>query len=292
MKPAPFRYEKPRSLEEALSILAQHGDDARPLAGGQSLVPLMNLRLARPEVLLDLNAISELNEIDADSGGVIRIGAMTRQSTLENDVKLVAALPLVALGARHIGHRQIRRRGTLGGNLSHADPASELPAVMIALDAHIVLQDQSGRREVPADEFFVGAYETRTKPTELMSDVLVRPNSPRSRIGFVEFARCAGAFALVGAAVSVDVADDLTCGSARIALCGAESRPRRLLDAENALIGVRLDPEAITAAARVGGESVVPLNDLQASGPQRRHLSSVAIRRALALAVGDQGMAA
>lgn len=266
MKPAPFDYAAPTTLEEALDILAVRGGDTSVLAGGQSLVALLNLRVARPALVLDVNRITGLDAIDV-SGGRVRLGALTRLAALER----TASLPRVLHEAiSHVGHPQIRNRTTVGGNLAHADPASELPAVVLALDGEIVLASLGGERIVPAAEFFVGPFMTARRSDELVTEV--RLSAPEAAHGtFVEFARRAGDFALVGACVVRTNAD------VRIALCGASPAPMRAPRAETALA-------AGASAAEVGAaasEEVDPWDDALATAAYRRDLAGTLVRRAV-----------
>jgi CO/xanthine dehydrogenase FAD-binding subunit len=225
MKPPPFEYEAPRTADEAVALLAQHGDRAKVLAGGQSLVPLLNFRLAQPEVLVDVNRVAELAYVrPVDTG--LAIGALTRQHALERSSAIRGQLPIVAEACHLIGHLPIRHRGTVGGSLAHADPASELPAVMVALEAELTLSRKGSRRTVPADQFFIGIFSTALEPEELLTDIRVPGLPPRTGGAFVEIARRAGDFALVGVAALV-AQRRRSCLRARLALCGPVPRPSR-----------------------------------------------------------------
>jgi carbon-monoxide dehydrogenase medium subunit len=259
VKPAPFDYAAPTTLEEALDILAEHGEDTSVLAGGQSLVALLNLRVARPALVLDVNRIPALDAIDV-SGGRVRLGALTRLAALER----TASLPRVLHEAiAHVGHPQIRNRTTIGGNLAHADPASELPAVVLALDGEIVLTARGGERTVPAVEFFVGPFATARRPDELVTEVRMSAADGT----FVEFARRVGDFALVGACVA----------DGRIALCGASPAPMRAPRAEAALAAGAIAAEVGVAAS----EEVDPWDDAFATAAYRRDLARTLVRRAV-----------
>jgi len=237
LKPAPFEYSAPSSLDEALALL---DDDSRPLAGGQSLVPLLNFRLARPERIVDLNGVAELAYIRR-SGGVLRIGAMTRQAALERSALVAEHWPLLRQAVRFVGHAQIRARGTVGGSVAQADPKAELPVALAALDARFHVRSPRGERTLGAGELFAGPLMTTLAPDELLTEIEVPPLPPGARTAFAEHARTHGDFAAAGAAVV------LAPGHAAVALLG----PVRARDAEAALRGGAAAPEA---AALAGAE--------------------------------------
>lgn len=279
MKPAPFDYFRPRSLDEALSLLAEHGADAKALAGGQSLIPAMNFRLATPAVLVDLNALSELSYIKDDSGEV-RIGGMTRQRAVERSTRVAVRVPLIAETMPHIAHPAIRNRGTIGGSLAHADPAAELPAVMLALNANLMITSQLGTREVPADQFFVGLFTTAVQPGELLTEIRIPP-AP-SGFAFQEISRRHGDFALVGVAAAVQLDENGRCSHARIALLSVGDRPMLAGQAAHALAGQVPSAQAIRAAADAASAlDIDPSSDIHASARYRRQLASVLTRRVL-----------
>ena len=281
MKPAPFEYFRPASLDEALALLAEHGGDAKPLAGGQSLIPAMNFRLATPAVLVDLNGISELSYITNDAGD-IRIGGMTRQRTVERSALVSDRVPLIAETMPHIAHPAIRNRGTVGGSLAHADPAAELPAVMLALNARFTVSSQAGTREVEADDFFVGLFTTGVQPGELLTDIRIPPAPSRSGFAFQEISRRHGDFALVGVAAVVSLDAVGNCADARIALLSVGGRPMRAVEAAKTLIGQRPSVESIAAAADAAAtKDIDPSSDIHASTRYRRHLAKVLTRRVL-----------
>jgi CO/xanthine dehydrogenase FAD-binding subunit len=281
MKPAAFEYFRPRSLGEALSVLAEHGGDAKPLAGGQSLIPAMNFRLATPSVLVDLNAAGELNYIRDDSGDV-RIGGMTRQRAVERSALVSARVPLMAETMPYIAHPAIRNRGTIGGSLAHADPAAELPAVMLALKARLMVSSQSGTREVPAEEFFVGLFSTAIQPGELLTEIRIPPPRARSGFAFQELSRRHGDFALVGVAAAVQLDENGQCAEARIALVSVGDTPMLAAQAARALTGQKPSAAAIHAAGdAAASRDIDPSSDIHASARYRRHLASVLTRRAL-----------
>jgi CO/xanthine dehydrogenase FAD-binding subunit len=245
VKPAPFEYVAPATVEEALGAL---GEESKPLAGGQSLVPLLNFRLARPERLVDLNGLAELAYIRR-TGGVLRIGALTRQATLERSQLVARHWPLLRQAVRHVGHPQIRNRGTVGGSVAHADPAAELPAALIALDARFHVRSVRGRRTLAAAELFAGPLTTALAEDELLVEIEVPPLSAGARTAFAEHARTHGDFAAAGAAVV------LAPGHAAVALLGAGPTPLRAAEAEAALLaGAGPGDAARLAAAGVDGE--------------------------------------
>jgi CO/xanthine dehydrogenase FAD-binding subunit len=241
VKPAPFEYVAARSLDEALRLL---GDDAKPLAGGQSLVPLLNFRLARPELLVDINGLSELAGLRRGDDGVLRIGALTRQAALERSELVAAEWPLLTQAGRLVGHAQIRNRGTVGGSVAHADPAAELPVALAALDARFTAQSPRGRRTLGAGELFLGPLTTALEPDELLVEIDVPPPPPGAGSAFVEHARTAGDFAIAGAAAVVAQSEH-----AAIALLGAGPAPVRAADAERALVDGAEPREAAALAA-------------------------------------------
>ena len=281
MKPAPFEYFRPRSLDEALSLLAQHGGDAKALAGGQSLIPAMNFRLATPSVLVDLNELSELSYIKDESGGV-SIGGMTRQRALERSTLVSNRVPLVAETMPHIAHPAIRNRGTIGGSLAHADPAAELPAVTLALSARLTVSSTARTREIPADEFFVGLFTTAVQPGELLTEIRIPPPPARSGFAFQEMSRRHGDFALVGVAAAVQLDESGRCADARIALLSVGDRPMLAGQAAKTLVGQAPSADVIRAAADAAAtRDIDPSSDIHASARYRRQLANVLTRRVL-----------
>ena len=239
MKPAPFKYYAPTTTEEALALLAQHGYEAKVLAGGQSLIPTMNFRLAQPTVLVDLNTIPELFYIEPDKNGGVLVGAMTRESQVEHAPLIAERAPLVYETMPHIAHPQIRNRGTFGGCMAHADPAAELPAASLALTARFRVRSQSGERWVPADEFFIGFFTTALEPDELLVEVALPPMPPGSGWSFQEIARRHGDYALVGAATVVTLDDQGRCQGARIVFLSVGDGPVEIRNAhENGCIAL------------------------------------------------------
>lgn len=281
MKPAPFEYHGPRTLDDALALLAQHGSDAKPLAGGQSLIPAMNFRLAAPSVLIDLNGIVTLSHITPGQD-VIRIGGMTRHRQLERSADVARALPLVAAALPFVAHAAIRTRGTLGGSLAHADPAAELPAVMLALDATFTLASTQRRREVSAPAFFTGLFSTALEPGELLIEVSVPVRGARSAFAFDEVSRRHGDFALAGAAAAVAVDENGVCTDARVGLLSLADRPVLAAEARRILVGSHPTAETIRAAANAAAtHDIDPTGDIHASSRYRRHLAAVLFRRVL-----------
>lgn len=284
MKPAPFEMHLPTSVSEVVALLDEHGDAAKPIAGGQSLVPMMSLRLASFEHLIDLNGVSELNQVSVH-GDSLRIGAMVRQSTAEHDPQVVKSAPLVAKAIPHIGHFQIRNRGTVGGSIAHADPSSELPAVALALDATIEAVGPNGSREIAAKDFFVSTWETSLVDGEILTGVRFPIWS--GKCGFVveEVARRHGDFALVGVAAAVQV-DGSKVTKAAIALFGVGGTPVRASEAEHALIagGTTADLEAV---GKLAAMNLAPSDDVHASGDYRKSVAATIVARAIAKALKE-----
>jgi aerobic carbon-monoxide dehydrogenase medium subunit len=284
MKPPRFDYLLPRSLEEALAILARHGEAAKVLAGGQSLVPLLNFRLVRPAHLVDLNEVPGLDAIRVDDG-VLALGAMARQRAVETSPLVQERCPLLADALPQIGHPQIRNRGTVGGSLAHADPAAELPAVVAALDGELVVRSARGERRLAAERFFVGYLTTAAEPDELVVEARLPVAPPRTGTAFLEVSRRHGDFALVGVAVTVTVDDGGVCTRCAIALTGVGPTPVVARDAARPLVGVKPAAEAFDEVARRVAAPLHPDGDLHASSDYRKHLAGVLTRRALARAV-------
>lgn len=289
MKPAPFAYVRAASVPHAVSLLAQHGPDARVLAGGQSLVPMMNFRLARPQCLVDINGIRELAYVRREDGH-LAIGAMTRQSTVERSDLVRAACPLLAGAVQLIGHPTIRHRGTLGGSLAHADPAAESPTALLALDGDVTVAGPEGTRRIPARDLFVGYCATSLAPGEMLTEVRLPVTPPRTGWAFLELTRRHGDFAIVGVAAQVTVDADGTCTDARIALCGVAPTPVRCDYAERQLTGSRLDEDVIHSAAEAALDAADPSSDLHGSARYKQRMIAVFARRALRRAlerIGD-----
>lgn len=283
MKPPVFEYTAVSSIDEAVAELGQHGDAAKLLAGGQSLVPLLNMRLATPERLIDLNRVAELVYITARSGG-LAVGAMTRQRAVERSALAATHVPLLSDALPWVGHFQIRNRGTLGGSLSHADPAAELPAVALCLDARFTVRGPAGERTLVAQEFFLTQLTTALAPTELLTEAWF-PAIPRnSGSAWLELARRHGDYALVGVGAVVTMSGD-EIGEARIALTGVGDRPIRAREAEAQLMGESPTPSMLAEAVEAVRRAIDPGSDIHATAAYRRHIAGVLTGRAIRLAV-------
>ena len=281
MKPAAFEYHRPDSVEEALALLARHGYDAKLLAGGQSLVPAMNFRLSQPAVLVDLNRIPGLAYVH-ERGGSLRIGAMTRQRAAERSDAIARSAPLIAEALPFVAHPQIRNRGTVGGSIAHADPAAELPAVMVALAARFHLSGPNGARTVDAEDFYTGLFSTALEPEEMLTEVEVPAPQPGSGWAFDEVSRRHGDFGLAGVAACVTLDASGRCSSARIALLSVGDGPVLAREASRALTGEEPTEAAIGAAAEAASTADIdPPYDIHASSDYRRQLARVLVRRVL-----------
>ncbi len=285
MKPAPFVYLAPRSLEEAVRLLAEHGDEAKVLAGGQSLVPMMNFRLAAPAVLVDLNGVSELEHV-REQGGMLVLGALARHRAVPDVPGLRGRCPMLTEGVELIGHAAIRNRGTVGGSLAHADPSAEWPALLLAMDGEVDAVGPSGRRTIGAADLFESYFTTTLAPDEILTEVrLALPNGGHVGSAFVELARRHGDFALAGAATIVIMVDDSTIGEARIALIGLRDKAIRASAAESLLRGAPATDETLVEAAAAIDAEIEPISDVHGSAEYRRHVAKVLVRRALTRAV-------
>ncbi len=283
MKPAPFDYYAPDTVEHALAHLAEHGYDAKVLAGGQSLIPMMNFRLAQPSVLVDLNNISELFYIRPGENGGLRLGAMTRHRQVERSQLVAERAPLIHETMPNIATTQIRNRGTFGGSIAHADPAAELAAVSIALDGRFRLRSQRGERWVPANEFFIGMFTTLLEPDELLLEAAFPSLAPHSGWALQEVARRPHDFALVGVAALVSLDEHDVCQTARVVLLSVGDGPVEAHQAAEVLRGQKPNVEAIRASAELAATvDIDPGSDIHASAKYRRHLARVLTRRALA----------
>jgi CO/xanthine dehydrogenase FAD-binding subunit len=285
VKPAPFEYIRAESVEHAIAELAERGDEAAVLAGGQSLIALMNLRLATPGALVDIGRLVELATI-ATGSDVVELGAAVTASHCERDAAVRGALPVLPEAIGHVGHPQIRTRTTIGGNIAHADPASELPAVLLGLDGAIELTSAGGVRTVAAADFFLGPWTTARRSDELLTRVAF-PVPVGLRAAFVELARRPGDYALAGAFVGIR-ADDGVVAECRIALCGVADTPVRAAPAETALVGLSLD-DALAGIADVVRDGVEPSDGPDCSAGYRRHVAGTVARRALGAAVSGPG---
>jgi len=295
MKPAPFEYQAPAALEDALDLLARHGGEAKLLAGGQSLIPVMNFRLAEPALLIDINKLKELDFIHRGEDGSLRIGALTRQRRLERDPLVAEAAPLLHEAVPFIAHPQIRNRGTFGGSLAHADPAAELPALAVALRARLRLQRAGSDRWVDAADFFGGLFTTALEPDEILAEAAIPALPPRTGWAFIEVARRHGDYAQVGIAALVTLDDADRCREARLVYLSVGDRPVEAREAARLLAGEEISPQAIAAAAeKASREEMDPTGDIHASAPFKRHLARVLTGRALRQAAerARQGRAA
>ncbi|MBI3326457.1 MAG: xanthine dehydrogenase family protein subunit M [Nitrospinae bacterium] len=285
MKPVNFDYLAPTDVVEALALLEQYGDEAKILAGGQSLMPLMNLRLARPRVIIDINRLSDLAYISPDPNGGMAIGALTRQRAMERSSLVHERNPLLAAAMPLIGHFQIRNRGTIGGSLVHADPAAELPALSIALEAEFVLRCAHRQRVMPAEGFFLSYLTTAIEPAELLTEIRIPAWKPGAGWAIEEVCRREGDFALVGATILLHLDAHEACQDVCVVLFGVGGTPVRIRKAEGMLRGRALDARALTEVARVVSEDLEPDSDLHASAEYRKEVGGVLTRRALEAAL-------
>ena len=279
MKLPPVDYEAPRTVSETVELLAKHQDEASVLAGGQSLIPLLALRLAHPAVLIDINGVAELSGVSATDGWVA-IGAMTREYAAEESETIAGEVPLLAAALPLIGHEAIRSRGTVGGSLAHADPAAELPAVARALDAEFVVRGQSGERVVPAAEWFEGFLTTSRRPDELLTEVRFPAAAQGTGISFQEVARRHGDFAIVGLAASLTLSEG-AISDARLAFAGLSDVPVRATGAEDLLVGEAPSAELFDEAARRATDDIDPPADVHGSSEYRRKAAAALARRSL-----------
>ncbi len=287
MKPAPFEYFAPLELQEALDLLERYGDEAKILAGGQSLMPLMNLRLARPGLIIDINRLSSLDTITATPEGGLTIGALTRQRALERSKIVQEQNPILAAAMPLIGHFQIRNRGTIGGSLVHADPAAELPAVSLLLGAEFLLRSKSAVRVVPAAEFFLSYLTTAIRPAELLTEIRL-PKWPSGEAWAVqEIARRKGDFALIGVALRAELDAVETVQKAVIVMFGVDSKPLRIERAEAILKGRRISEAFLRELSGVVAEELQPDSDIHASAAYRKEVGGVLVRRALESALAN-----
>jgi len=285
MKLPPFAYEAPTTVAEAVDLLVEHGDEASVLAGGQSLIPLLALRLARPAVLIDINGVGELSGVSADNGQVA-IGAVTREYVAEESSAIADAVPLLAAALPLIGHEAIRSRGTIGGSLAHADPAAELPAVARALDAEFVVRGPSGERVIQAAEWFEGYLTTSRQPDELLTEVRFPAAKPGTGTSFEEVARRHGDFAMVGLATSLVLSGGVI-SEARLAFAGVSDVPVRATAAEDLLAGERPSAELFAEAARRATADLDPPADLHGSSDYRKTVAAAVVRRGLRAAADN-----
>jgi carbon-monoxide dehydrogenase medium subunit len=284
MKPAPFEYYVPDSLEQALDLLHEHGDSAKLLAGGQSLVPAMNFRVVQPSVLIDLNQVAELMYI-REAESTLQVGAMTRERTLEFDGVISKKVPLLTEVMPHVAHPQIRNRGTLGGSLVNADPAAELPVIMLALDARLKASNADRERWVDAQNFFLGMFMTDLAPDEMLVEIELPSLPPRTGWSFMEVAPRAGDYAMMGVAALVTLNENGKCKQARLVYLNAGDGPVDAKDTAKSLEDETLKDELIESAATLASEKEInPFGNLHASPEYQRHLANVLTKKALKLA--------
>lgn len=289
MKPPPFDYADPRTVDEAVSLLQEHEGDAKILAGGQSLVPLLNMRLARPGIIVDIGKLAGLDYI-RDDGDALAIGAVTSQRSIERSPLVHEQQPLLHAATRYIAHPQIRNRGTFGGSIAHADPAAEYPALAIALDMQMKAAGPNGERVIGAADFFVTYLTTALEPSEMLTEIRVPKLPDNSGWSIQEFSRRHGDFALAGAIVTLALAGGGSCSDVRIALFGVGSTPLRAREAEQLLTGQELNDDLIERAGQQAGAEIdEPLSDIHATSEYRRHLVGVLTKRGLSEAFARAG---
>jgi carbon-monoxide dehydrogenase medium subunit len=282
MKPAPFEYYAPTTVDEALAHLAEYGYDAKVLAGGQSLIPMMNFRLAQPSILIDINNITELFYIRANEDGGLRIGAMARHNQVEDNSLVADRASLIYEAMPHIATVQVRSRGTFGGSIAHADPSEELAAISVALEGSFLLRNQRGERWVPASEFFVGLFTSVLEPDELLMEAKFPPIPERTGCALEEVSRRPHDFALVGVAALVTLDKEDRCQKAQLVFLSVGDGPVEARQAVDMLRGKKLTPELIRAASETAAKKDIdPGSDIHASAEYRRHLAVVLSRRAL-----------
>jgi carbon-monoxide dehydrogenase medium subunit len=287
MIPGTFDYLAPQSLDEAVALLAEHGDDAKILAGGQSLIPAMRFRLASPSILIDINRLAGLEYI-REEGGVLLIGALTREVMLEESELVARGYPLLADVARVIADPLVRNRATVGGNLAHADPANDHPAAMLAYNARVVVRGAGGTRIIPIDELFVGIFETSLRPGELLTEIQIPTPQAGSGGAYIKNERKVGDYAVSAVAAQLTMSG-ATCTAARIALTNVSSIPMRTAGAEQALIGQTLTDDVLEAAGRAAAAECDPSADLRGSVEYKRDLTRVLTKRAIRKAAERAG---
>jgi CO/xanthine dehydrogenase FAD-binding subunit len=292
VKPSPFEYVAPESLEEATSLLGEHGEVGKILAGGQSLGPLLNMRLASPEVLIDINRLDELSYI-RQRDGYLEIGALARQRTVERSPDIPRKWPLISDAMPYVGHMTLRNRGTVCGSIAHADPAAELPAVATALEAELRVLGPEGERTVLATDFFLSYMTTNLEPEELLAEVRFPPPRPRTGHAWIEIARRHGDYALVGTAAALTLSEDNTCDAARLVYTGVAPVPFDAREAAELLVGEQPSEDSFAEVAEHAAKASEPGTDVHASAGYRRHLLGLLTRRALGKALerarGDEG---
>ncbi len=291
MKPAPFEYIAPDSLAQAIDIMAEHGDEAKLLAGGQSLIPAMNFRLVQPTLLVDLNKVAELEYVRLAANDDLLIGAMTRHRRLERDPLVAKHAPLVSETMPFVAHSQIRNRGTIGGSLAHADPAAELPVIMVALDGRFRVQDKNGERWIGASECFQGLFLTDIGPEEIIVEIAIPPMPKNTGYSFVEFARRKGDYALIGVAAVLSLDESGRCQATRLVYLNAGDFPVKVEDATQILINEKPSEALFQKVAEAAEASLQPTANIHASVAYLRHLARVLTVRALKKAYERAGSA-
>jgi carbon-monoxide dehydrogenase medium subunit len=289
VKPPAFKYARAGDVREAIALLTEHGSDAKVLAGGQSLVPLMNFRLAQPSILVDINRVGGLDRIEAENGSLL-IGSMTRQRDVELSDVAAAAVPLLAQALRHVGHVAIRNRGTVGGSLAHADPAAELPTLVTALGGELMVEGPNGTRSIAAEDYFVGTFTTAMAHDEVLVGVRLPRLPAATGVAVEELARRHGDFAIAGAMAAVHLAADGTVDLVRLAASGVDAAPVRLHAAEAVLAGAQPTAEAVDAAAATVPTSIHPTDDVHAPASYRRDIAQLLVKRALGAAIKRSGV--
>jgi aerobic carbon-monoxide dehydrogenase medium subunit len=287
MKPPPFDYAVPESVDEAIQLLGENPDGTSLLAGGQSLIPVLNMRLAQPELIVDLNRVRRLDSIEETPGGGLRFGSMVRQRRLETEPIVRERVPIMRAAARQIAHLPIRSRGTVGGSIAHADPAAELPATVSVLDARLVIRGAEGEREVPAGDFFVGPLTTAIEPGELLVGVEVQPPPPGTGSAFLEVARTHGAFALTAVAAVLGLDSDGKVAQIRLGLAGVGGVPYRPAWLDDAAMGESPSDELFRRIGERVRDEVEPFDDIHASADYRKRVAGVLVARALTAAMQD-----
>jgi carbon-monoxide dehydrogenase medium subunit len=286
LKPAPFEYLAPRSLDEVLSLLSQHGDDAKLLAGGQSLIPVLNFRLARPAILIDINRVPGIDVVHETEEGGLSLGAMVRQSRLENDPAVARLAPLLRGVIPFVAHPQIRNRGTVGGSLAHADPAAELPAVATALDARFLLSSATGNRWIAAKDFYIGLFSTQMQPQETLVEIEFPAWTPGTGWAFQEIARRHGDFAQAGLAAVISINGSGVCTRAKLVFLSAGDTPVEATRAAQVIEGNSPTPEIIAEMAEIAAmEEVEPSGDIHSTVEFKRHLCKVLTKRVVETAI-------
>jgi carbon-monoxide dehydrogenase medium subunit len=279
MKLPPFEYACPTSISEAVALLAAHDGEAKPLAGGQSLVPMLAFRVASPSLLVDLRKLAELRQIGITQDGVA-LGAMVRWREILDDARLATAHPLLVAAVEHVAHYQIRNRGTVGGSMAHADPAAEMPGIAVTCEAQITAIGKAGARIMAANDFFLGPLMTTLKPDEIITEIRLPLWPAKRRFGFQEFARRRGDFAMAAAAVFYDEDNGKAC-NAHVGVIGVADRPLRLQSVEAVVNGQKIDDDTIAKAEAAASAAVDPPDDIHSSGAYRKALVGVMVERAL-----------